>query len=103
MSAASAAACPKEYGAHTANSDDIALPGLSSGHAEGAGSERFGQRRGRGNNGTGSGGRDGLGLGVLAGAGVLVRYGPRLDAVSAGVAVGFLAALVVGFVGVLGS
>ena len=36
-----------------------------------------------------------------AGVGVLVRRGPVLDAVAAGVAVGVLAALVVGFGGVL--
>ena len=36
-----------------------------------------------------------------AGVGVLVRRGPVLDAVAAGVAVGGLAALVVGFGGVL--
>ena len=36
-----------------------------------------------------------------AGVGVLVRRGPVLDAVVAGVAVGVLAALVVGFGGVL--
>lgn len=38
-----------------------------------------------------------------AGAGVLVRDGPALDAVSNGVGVGILAALVVGFGGVFGS
>lgn len=46
-----------------------------------------------------------LGLLVIgvagAGAGVFVRHGPALDAVSTGVAVGVLAALAVGFVGVL--
>lgn len=40
---------------------------------------------------------------VGAGAGVLVRQGPVLDAVATGVAVGVLAALVVGFVGVFAS
>ncbi|MBB1055682.1 hypothetical protein ABIE38_003520 [Dietzia sp. 2505] len=34
-----------------------------------------------------------------AGAGVLVRHGPTLDAVTTGVAVGVVAALVVGFAG----
>lgn len=38
-----------------------------------------------------------------AGAGILVRHGPALDAVSTGFAVGVLAALVVGFVGAFGS
>lgn len=40
---------------------------------------------------------------VGAGAGVLVRRGPVLDAVATGVAVGALAALAVGFVGVFAS
>lgn len=48
-----------------------------------------------------------IGIAVIglagAGAGVLVRHGPALDAVSTGVAVGILAALVVGFVAVVGS
>lgn len=48
-----------------------------------------------------------IGIAVIglagAGPGVLVRHGPVLDAVSTGVAVGIVAALVVGFVGVLGS
>ncbi|MBB1029753.1 hypothetical protein G6027_02345 [Dietzia sp. SLG310A2-38A2] len=47
-----------------------------------------------------------IGIAVIgiagAGAGILVRRGPALDAVFTGVAVGILAAMVVGFAGVLG-